>query len=138
VTNPIEGGRVLFGQRRVNETFSPRRPDGSGPPSYLAGRRLEDVAEDLHFGRIHTDQIPILAFRHGNDLVSINTRSLSALSLASKSPTNITIVKPKKEWLDRLDEDPIVPNSPLPGPRVPMTPSRNDLKIPRIIEIPRR
>ncbi|SKC08460.1 hypothetical protein SAMN05660880_04113 [Luteibacter sp. 22Crub2.1] len=129
---------IMFGQRRVGETFSPLKSDGSGPPAYLAGQPISDVAADLRAKILSPDQLPIQAFYYGEDgvLVSANTRSLSALSEAGMQPTNVTIIGPSRALLRRLREEPIVSNAPLPGPRVPVTPSQQNLQVIRIIQIP--
>lgn len=136
------GPQVVFGQRRVGETFSPI-VNGKGPPEYLAGRPIIDVAADLRAGVLHPDQLPIQAFYYEGQLVSANTRSLSALSEAGLLPTNVTVIQPQRALLLRLRETPLLPNAPLPGPRVPVTPSRTDLTIlsrpngePWIFEVP--
>jgi len=65
---------VLFGQRRLSETFG-----ADGRPSYLAGRTINDVANDLARGVLSPDQLPITAFEYGNgQLVSANTRSIGS------------------------------------------------------------
>lgn len=92
---------------------------------------------------MHPDQLPIQAFRYEGQLVSANTRSLSALSEAGLLPTNVTVIQPSRQLLRRLRETPLLPEAPLPGPRVPVTPSRSDLTIlrrpsgePWIYEVP--
>jgi len=121
----------LFGQRRVGETF------GSGGPSHLAGRKISDVAADLRAGKLSPDDVPIEAFYHNGELVSANTRSLAALSEAGLKPTSIKIIQPTKVLLGRLKETPLIPNAPLPGPVVPVTPGRTSHTILRIITTPR-
>ena len=129
---PINSWGPLFGQKRVSPTFGTE-----GRPPYLAGRSISDVAADLRAGRLTPDQLPIEAFRLPDGrLVSSNTRSLAALSEAGLSPTNVTIIPPTQELLRRLQETPLIPNAPLPGPRVPVTPSQSDPTIRRIIELP--
>jgi RHS repeat-associated protein len=124
--------RVLFGQRRLGESFS-RQP---GVPDYLYGRLVSDVAADLRAGILSPDQLPINAFVHSSgELVSINTRTLAALSEAGMQPTIINIVTPKLSVLSRLSETPII-DSPLPGPSIPVTPSMTDLTVIRVIHIP--
>ena len=123
---------VLFGQRRLSETFG-----AEGRPSYLAGRTINDVADDLARGVLSPDQLPITAFEYGNgQLVSANTRSLAAVSQAGLLPTNVTLVEPSRVLLRRLQQPSLLPGSPLPGPRVPVTPSQRDLTILRVIEVP--
>jgi len=132
LTEGSELGPVLFGQKRVGPTFG-----FEGRPSYLAGREISAVADDLRAGVLHSDQLPIDAFYYEGKLVSANTRSLSALSEAGLEPTKINLIEPSRSLLRRLGEDPLMPNAPLPGPRVPVTPTQNDLTILRVIEIPR-
>ncbi|MGQ5525605.1 pre-toxin TG domain-containing protein [Chitinimonas sp. PSY-7] len=127
----VEAGGILFGQKRVGPTFGVE-----GRPSYLAGREISAVATDLRLGRIHPDQLPIDAFKYNGQLVSANTRSLSALSEAGLQPTNVNIIQPSRALLRRLQETPLLPNAPLPGPRVPVTPNQSDLTILRVIETP--
>lgn len=130
--------QVLFGQRRVSPTFSKTDPKtGKGPPEHLAGRPISDVAADLKSGKINPDDVPVQAFRHGDELVSTNTRSLAALSEAGIRPTNVKVVEPTRSHLRRLDETPIIPNADLPATRVPVTPSHGDHTVLRVIEIPR-
>ncbi len=126
---------VLFGQKRVGESFSPII-DGSGPPIYLAGREISNVANDLRLKILHPDQLAIEVFWYNGQLVSANTRSLSALSEAGLTPTNIKFIMPNRTLLSRLDELPIIENASLPGPRIPVTKSKSDLKVIRVIEIP--
>lgn len=102
---------VLFGQRRVSENFSSLRSDGSGPPAYLAGRPTADVAADLVAGKLHPDQLPIQAFEYDGQLVSANTRSLSALSQAGMVTTKIEIIEPTNALLQRLTETPLQPDA---------------------------
>jgi hypothetical protein len=122
---------VLFGQRRVSPAFGSKRR-----PSYLAGRDISDVAADLRAGTLHPDQLPIEAFHYEGTLVSANTRSLAALSEAGLRPTKIRIISPTRQLRLRLQESPLIPNAPLPGPSVPVTPSMSDLTILRVITTP--
>jgi hypothetical protein len=103
----------------------------------LAGRSISDVAADLRSNKLSPDQLPIEAFRLPDGrLVSANTRSLAALSEAGLKPTKIKIIDATPDLLARLRETPLAPNCPLPGPRVPVTPSQSDLTILQIIELP--
>jgi hypothetical protein len=122
--------RVLFGQKRVDPKFSKE--------GFFAGREISDVVSDLKAGRLTPADLPIQAFidPKTGELVSVNTRSLAALSEAGLRPTHVTIIKPKQYHVRRLDEIPIIPHAPLPGPRVPVTPSQSDLTVLRIIELP--
>jgi hypothetical protein len=122
---------VLFGQKRVGPTFGVE-----GRPDYLAGREISAVANDLKTGVLHPDQLPIDAFYYDGQWVSANTRSLSALSEAGLQPTQVNIIQPSRQLLLRLRETPLLPDAPLPGPRVPVTPSQSDLTILRVIEVP--
>ncbi|MCP4600756.1 MAG: hypothetical protein GY847_09525 [Proteobacteria bacterium] len=122
---------VQFGQRRVSPRFGKE-----GRPPHLAGREISEVAADLRAEILSPDDLPIEAFKFKGQLVSANTRSLSALSEAGLRPTNITIIEPSPQLLRRLQETPIIPNAPLPGPHVPVTPTRRNLTVLRIIELP--
>ncbi|PYU28454.1 MAG: hypothetical protein DMG32_02695 [Acidobacteria bacterium] len=129
-----EGESVLFGQRRISPNFSSEE----GVPEYLRGRPISDVAADLRAGRLSPNDIPIKAFTtESGELVSINNRSLGALSEAGLKPTNVEVVQPTLDELRRLTQSPIIPNAPLPGPRIPVTPSQTNLEILRIIETAR-
>jgi hypothetical protein len=122
----------LFGQKRVGPNFGTK-----GRPPELAGRPIADVAADLRAGTLSADKLPIEAFQLPDGrLVSANTRSLAALSEAGLKPTKVTIIQPTQELLNRLKEVPIIPNAPLPGPRVPVTPSQSNLTVLRVIELP--
>jgi len=127
----VEAG-VLFGQRRVGQNFGVE-----GRPDYLAGRSITDVANDLRSGVLRAVQLPIDAFRVGNNLVSANTRSLAALSEAGLSPTIINEIQPTTTLLQRFSERPVIANAPLPGPRVPVTPTQRNLNVLRVIKLPR-
>ncbi len=124
--------QVMFGQRRVGPAFG----TGSGRPDYISGRLVSDVAADLRNGVLHPDQFPVEAFYFNGSLVSINTRTLAALSEAGLVPTKINIVEPSRNVLRRLQERPLIPDAALPGSRVPVTPSQTNLTILRTIEIP--
>ena len=127
-----EGTSVLFGQRRIGPAFS----TSEGVPSYLSGRQISDVAADLRSGILSADQLPINAFRgsHG-ELITINNRTLAALSEASLKPTRINIVTATRNELLRLTERPII-NSPIPGPSIPVTRTISDPTVLRVITIP--
>lgn len=90
------------------------------------------------------DDLPITAFRHPDTgvLVSANTRTRATLAKAGLEPTNVDIVdlnalsrSERSKLLRRLRETPIINNAPLPGPRVPVTPSQRNLTVLEIIEI---
>ena len=77
---------MLFGQRRIGPEFS----TDDGVPSYLSGRLISDVAADLRSGVLTADQLPINAFTGANgELITINNRTLGALSEAGLQPTRI-------------------------------------------------
>jgi RHS repeat-associated protein len=117
------GIRVLFGQRRIGPAFS-------------SGRSVSDVAEWLRSGALTADNLPIQAFRGASgELITINNRSLAALSEARLLPTNLTIVNPTRAELRRLTERLII-DSPLPGPMVPVTESIKLFDVMRVIQIP--
>ena len=134
----LSGGnksKVYFGQKRAGNRFSKKK----GVPSEIAGRLIDDVVLDLKSGKLSSDIFEISVFRHEptGKLVSINTRGLGALSKAGLKPTNIKFISnPKASLLNRLNETPIIGSS-LPSSKLPITPSRKDLTILEIIEIPR-
>jgi LysM repeat protein len=117
----VPDNRVLFGQRRMSSNFGPAEINGrpTGRPDFLAGRDYREVAADLKANRLAANQLPIEVFERQGRLVSINTRSLAALSEAGMFPTNITRVEPTADVLARLGEDPILER--LPNSRVPVT-----------------
>jgi len=128
----LGGETVLFGQRRASPAFSLSKE----VPAYLRGRTLVEVAKDLRTGRLTADMLPIQAFRYGEHLVSANTRTLTALSMAGLRPTRIKLISPPDELLDRLLEPPLISSAPLPGPRVVITPGPSDLRILGVVDIP--
>lgn len=127
---------VLFGQARVSEHFTTteRNPN---VPAELSGRSVYDVAADLRAGTLSPDVLAIQAFRHEDtgQLISANTRSLTALSLAGLEPTNVTIVDPTGPWLNRLGETSALGDS-LPSTRIAITPSMSDRTILDVVSIP--
>jgi RHS repeat-associated protein len=136
VARPVAGAvssRVLFGQARVGPKFSPQ--------GIFSGRTIRSVADDLvagvqSNGRPFTaDDLPIEAFRHGDDLVTVNNRSLTALSMAGQRPTNISIVSPSSKLLARLREIPVVGGQ-LPSTSIAITPSQGNRTIMEIVNIP--
>ena len=114
---------ILFGQRRASPNFSPVKKDGNGPPPYLAGRSIIEVADDLIEGRLHPDQLPIEVFYYEptGEFVSANTRTLGALSLAKKRPTVIKVIEPNKSLLNRMKDKPLISGANLPSPFLPIT-----------------
>jgi hypothetical protein len=119
---------VLFGQRRVSPDFS----NGGD----FAGRSIHAVAQDLKDGRLSADGVRINAFWHDGQLISENTRSLTALSMAGLRPTNITILDSVPgDVLARLSEDPLV-GGPLPSRMVAITLSQSDLRVAEIVTLP--
>jgi hypothetical protein len=132
-TNQRVAQGPLFGQKRIGPTFGVDKR-----PPELAGRTIAEVANDLIAGKLSPDKLPIEAFRLPDGrLVTANNRSLAALALAGKKPTIVKIIKPTQDLLDRLKETPVIPNAPLPGARIPVTPTKDDLTVLRVIELPK-
>lgn len=117
---------VLFGQRRVGPNFS--------PGGAFSGRSVFEVAEDIKSGELDVSDVRLEVFRYQGQLVTINNRSLTALSLAGKRPTNIIVRVPTKGELARLREKPIV-GGPLPSPVTAITPSQKDLTILQVVHV---
>lgn len=131
-TTENDGFNVLFGQRRIGPNFSTK----AGVPVYLAGRPISGVASDLRAGILTPDQLPINAFQNeAGELISINNRTLAALSQAGLRPTIVNLTTPTKAELLRLMEEPII-DSPIPGPRIPVTPNQSDLNVMWVVETP--
>ena len=125
---------MLFGQKRADPTFSTKKD----VPDYLKGRLLVDVADDLRSGKLSTDDIRIEAFEYDGQLVSTNTRGLSALSLAGKRPTNVVITPLDdlpKSIKKRLKEVTLHGDT-LPAERIPITPDRDSEEILYDVRIP--
>ena len=123
---------ICFVQRRADPTFS----DKSEVPEYLRGRSLNDVVADLKSGKIEPEEIEIQVFRDpgSGKLVSINTRGLAALSDAGFRLINVKLVQPPdKSVLRRLAEGTFSQDFSLPGPHVPITLNRKDVRIIRVI-----
>jgi RHS repeat-associated protein len=126
-----EGPRVLFGQARVDPTFS-NKPD---VPTHLKGRQLEEVAADLRAGVLQPKDIPIQAFEYQGQLVAANNRGLTTLSMAGMKPTNIIIRSPTRSELKRLSEISVLGDR-LPSTRIAITPHRTDHRILRVVHVP--
>jgi hypothetical protein len=125
---------VLFGQARIGENFS----RGPKVPSNLSGRPLADVSADLRALRMSPDEIPIQAFEHDGQLVTVNNRGLAALSDAGFRPTNLSIVDRSTlpdSVLERLLEIPTALGGGLPSPSIAVTKSMVDWKVIRTITI---
>lgn len=131
-----EGGdSVWFGQARIDANFSTK----SDVPSYLRGRPIADVAGDLRAGRLSPNDIPITAFEHEGQLVTVNNRGLAALSEGGLRPTNLSVVSKEsvsRNVLRRLNETPTALGEGLPSPNIAITPSRSDWTVLRMISIP--
>lgn len=128
-----EGKKVLFGQARVDPTFSTK----PNVPAHLQGRLLEEVAEELRAGTMHPDQIPIEAFEHpSGHLVTVNNRGLTALSMAGMKPTKISIRNATKKERARLRETSVLGDA-LPAERIGITLNRGSKKVLQIIHLPR-
>ncbi len=85
------------------------------------------------------DAIPITAFEHGGQLVSINNRGLAALSDAGLVPTNLTIVgrnSVDRSIMSRLDEVPSALGTGLPSSSIAVTPSMSDWSVLRVSSVP--
>ncbi len=100
---------------------------------------LADVASELRAGTMSADAIPITAFEHGGQLVSINNRGLAALSDAGLVPTNLTIVgrnSVDRSIMSRLDEVPSALGTGLPSSSIAVTPSMSDWSVLRVSSVP--
>jgi hypothetical protein len=102
------------------------------------GRSIYAVAADLRSGRLSPEGVVVHAFRHEGKggLIAENNRSLAALSLAGLRPVNVRILDSVPDKVRRrLDE--ISPlGDMLPSRRIAVTPSRTDLRIGDIINLP--
>ncbi|MEC0194707.1 RHS repeat-associated core domain-containing protein, partial [Paenibacillus apiarius] len=137
-----EADEVLFGQRRISDTFR----INSGAPQYIEGRKLADVAADLKAGKLHPDQFEVKYFidpKTGNKVAESN-RTLAALSLAEMKPTKTKEIIPSQEVLNRLDTT-LVENKPIryrgesfnmPGRAIPITVGPKNLEIIEIVRLP--
>jgi hypothetical protein len=109
------------------------------PAAFSSGRSVSEVADWLRSGVLTADNLPIQAFRGASgELITINNRSLAALSEAGLLPTNVAIVNPTRAESRRLTERLII-DSPLPSPMVPVTESIKHLDlfdIMRVIQTP--
>jgi RHS repeat-associated protein len=136
-TGISEGDEILFGQRRIADTFR----KGSGAPDYIDGRKLADVAADLKSGNLHPDQLEVKYFTHpttGQKIAESN-RTLATLSMADMKPTKVREIIPSQEVLNRLTESPLRQRGEvfdLPGRAIPITPGQNNLKILDVIRLP--
>jgi len=119
---------VLFGQKRIGPNFS-------------HGGTITELADKLRSGQLSPDDISIKAFVWGPNqrLVTVNNRSLAALSKAGLLPTNVEVLSkdqvPRKV-LERLDQETIDTSYKIPGSRIPVTPSIKDLTVLEWIELP--
>jgi hypothetical protein len=73
----------LFGQESISKTFS----SGDKVPTYLRGRLISDVAQDLKNGKLSSDQLPINYVIKGGEKVVENNRTLATFQLAGKNPS---------------------------------------------------
>src|SRR5262249_25649072 len=71
-------GRLLFGQGNGDVRFA----NGE-----FAGMTIGEVAARLRSGAISTDQLPIEFIRQGENMVTLNNRSLTALRRAGMEPS---------------------------------------------------
>lgn len=74
-------GSVQFGQIGVSPEFS--------NAGRFKGALVSDVAKSIRSGEIAVSDIQINTIRWGGQRVAVNNRSLTALSEAGHSPTNI-------------------------------------------------
>jgi hypothetical protein len=106
----------------------------------VRGKSLDQVVAELKAGEILPDQIPVRCFRDpgSGKLVAIDNRTLAALSEAKVQPKYIEYPYGEVEQAvkNRLTEDPLRGDLPLPGPYVPITPGPNDVRIIRIVNLP--
>ena len=134
VTDLAAGTFVLFGQKRIDPTFDPSHR--------FKGATIDEIAAKLRSGELSPDDIEIEAFVWGPDqqLVTLNNRSLAALSKAGFLPTNVKVVdyaSLSKGQQVRLREEPIEGvDYTIPGTRIPVTPARNDPTILEMISLP--
>lgn len=131
-----EVGDILFGQRRITDTFR----KNSEAPEYIEGRKLADVAEDIKNGILSTDQFEVKYFidaKTGNKIAESN-RTLAVLSMAVKKPTKVKEIIPSKEVLNRLEEKPIRYRGETLGIRstaIPITIGQKNITIIEIVRI---
>ncbi len=123
-----KGTLVLFGQKRIGPNFS-------------QGGTITELADKLRSGQLSPDDIAIKAFVWGpNDqLITVNNRSLAALSKAGMLPTNVEVLSQDqvpKNVLRRLNQEPIDRSYRILGSRIPVTPSIKDLTVLEWIELP--
>lgn len=129
---------VLFGQKRISETF---RDVGSDAPDYIRGRSIYDVADDLKKGILHPDQLPVSYFVHPQigQRIAESNRTLAALSAAGMKPTILKEVPATQTLLNRLSEVPLRQRGEvfgLPGNTIPITPEPKNNTIIDIIRLP--
>jgi len=91
--------------------------------------------------KLSPDAIAIKAFVWGPDqqLITVNNRSLAALSKAGLLPTNVKVLtedQVPKSVIVRLKQEPIENSYKIPGSCIPVTPSIKDLTVIEWIELP--
>ncbi len=119
---------IYFGQARVSPGFS--------AGGNFHGASVDNVAADLTSGRISPNDVEISAFRHSSGvLVTENNRSLTVLSMVGLRPTNVRIIDPRQDVLNRLIEEGPLGDT-LPSSRIAITPSQSDWTILNIVQIP--
>jgi hypothetical protein len=135
VNEGFQEEEVLFGQRRGGPTF-----DSRGPNPLIAGKSLDEVSAALQSGELTAQDLPIQVFRDpgSGKLVSMNTRSLAALSKANVAPVyeEIPYSEVSQAIKNRLNEPTLGPDFELPGPYLPITPSQRDLTIIDVVNRP--
>lgn len=141
------GRRALVGVTTLSRLFlsatrllsaAPRGP-GRVRARYLYGRPISDVVAELQAGTLSPDDIPISAFEHEGQLVTINNRGLAALSEAGFQPTNLSVISKElvaPNVIARLRQVPTALGESLPSPNIAVTQSIRDWTVLRTIAIP--
>lgn len=71
--------KVYFGQQAVSPNFSPQ--------GTLKGASIQSVADRLASGELSADNLPIEYIVRDGKMITMNNRSLTALSKANMKPT---------------------------------------------------
>jgi hypothetical protein len=90
------GATVLFGQKRIGPKFSPDQA--------FKGATIQSVAWRIATGKRSPDDVEVDVFMSKGHVVALNNRSLTALSLVGKKPTNIKFRTPTENEKNRLRE----------------------------------
>lgn len=81
MTRAPASGPVKFGQKAVSPNF--------GKKGALNGQSVQEVAESIRNGSRAVDDMRIEVIRWDGEWVAVNNRSLTALSMAGRRPTNV-------------------------------------------------